>query len=75
MAWTIYGVVVSQFGDLNSQVEVPGLGFMTVKEYLKQNLGFDQNFLHIVGIMPLVFILLFVFIFAFALKFLNFQSR
>ncbi|KAL8519047.1 hypothetical protein ACS0TY_010117 [Phlomoides rotata] len=35
MAWTVYGVVASQLGDLNAQVAVPRLGFMTAKEYLK----------------------------------------
>ncbi|KAL8505052.1 hypothetical protein ACS0TY_016310 [Phlomoides rotata] len=75
VAWTIYGVVVTQYGDLNSQVVVPGLGVMTAKEYLLQNLGFDHHFLHIVAIMPLVFIILFFFIFALAVKMLNFQKR
>lgn len=75
MAWTIYGVVASQLGDLTSQVEVPGVGFMTVKAYLKENLGFDHDFLPIVGVMHLVFVVLFALIFAFGIKCLNFQRR
>ncbi|KAK6126339.1 hypothetical protein DH2020_039911 [Rehmannia glutinosa] len=75
VAWTIYGLVTSQIGDLTSQFEVPGVGLMTVKAYLKSSLGYDHDFLPIVALMHLVFILLFVFIFAFGIKCLNFQRR
>ncbi|KAH6797602.1 pleiotropic drug resistance 6 [Perilla frutescens var. hirtella] len=75
VAWTIYGVVASQFGEMNAQVEVPGVGFRTVKAYLKQNLGFDHHFLPVVALMHLVFVLLFAFTFAFGIKCLNFQRR
>ncbi|KAK6126410.1 hypothetical protein DH2020_039860 [Rehmannia glutinosa] len=75
VAWTIYGLVTSQIGDLTSQFEVPGVGLMTVKAYLKSSLGYDHDFLPIVALMHLVFILLFVLIFAFGIKCLNFQRR
>ncbi|KAL8501984.1 hypothetical protein ACS0TY_021207 [Phlomoides rotata] len=75
MAWTVYGVVASQLGDLNAQVAVLRLGFMTAKEYLKQNFGFDHHFLHVVAIMLLVFIIMFVFVFAYDVKSLNYQRR
>ncbi|KAL3646852.1 ABC transporter G member 39 [Castilleja foliolosa] len=75
VAWTIYGLITSQFGDLTSQVEIPGVGVMTVKAYLKESLGFDHDFLPIVGVMHLVFILLFLLVFVFGIKCLNFQRR
>ncbi|KAK6929096.1 hypothetical protein RJ641_005301 [Dillenia turbinata] len=45
VAWTIYGLVTSQIGDIDDPVEVPGRGSTPVKQYLKDNLGFDYNFL------------------------------
>nr|QVT92349.1 ABC transporter [Salvia miltiorrhiza] len=75
VAWTIYGVVASQFGDLDSEIEVPGLTSLTVKTFIKQSLGFDHDFLPVVVFMHLVFILLFVFIFGFGIKYLNYQKR
>lgn len=75
IAWTIYGVVTSQVGDLTSPIEVPGAGVMTVKAYLKQSLGYDHEFLPVVGVMHLVFVLLFVLVFAFGIKCLNYQRR
>lgn len=75
IAWTIYGVVTSQVGDLTSTIEVPGAGVMTVKAYLKQSLGYDHDFLPVVGVMHLIFVLLFVLVFAFGIKCLNYQRR
>ncbi|GFP88114.1 ABC transporter g family member 34 [Phtheirospermum japonicum] len=75
VAWTIYGLITSQLGDLTSQVEIPGVGAMTVKAYLKASLGYDHDFLPIVGVMHLVFILLFLIVFAFGIRCMNFQRR
>ncbi|KAL2509221.1 ABC transporter G family member 39 [Forsythia ovata] len=75
VAWTIYGLVTSQVGDKSSLLEVPGAGNMTVKAYLKESLGFKHEFLPVVGVMHLVWVLIFFFGFAFGIKFLNFQRR
>ncbi|KAH6796479.1 pleiotropic drug resistance 6 [Perilla frutescens var. hirtella] len=75
VAWTIYGIVASQFGNLDSEIEVPGMSSVSVKTFLKQNLGFDHHFLPVVVVMHLFFILLFVIIFAFGIKYLNYQKR
>lgn len=76
VAWTIYGLVTSQVGDKESNVEIPGLGRdMTVKEFLKQNLGYEHSFLPAVAAAHIGWVLLFFFVFAYAIKFLNFQRR
>lgn len=75
VAWTIYGVVASQFSESNYELEVAGVGLRTVKSYLKQSLGFEHHFLPVVAVMHLVFVLLFAFTFALGIKFINFQRR
>ncbi|KAL2487195.1 ABC transporter G family member 39 [Abeliophyllum distichum] len=75
VAWTIYGLVTSQVGDKSSLLEVPGAGNMTVKAYLKESLGFKHEFLPVVAVMHLVWVLIFFSGFAFGIKFLNFQRR
>nr|QVT92286.1 ABC transporter [Salvia miltiorrhiza] len=75
VAWTIYGLVASQFGEMESGIEVPGVGFRTVKAYLKQNLGFEHDFLPVVAVMHLVIVLTFALTFAFGIKCINFQRR
>ncbi|XP_061340292.1 ABC transporter G family member 39-like isoform X2 [Gastrolobium bilobum] len=74
-AWTMYGLITSQLGDINAQVEIPGVGNMGLKELLKESLGFDYDFLPVVAAVHFGWVLLFLFLFAFGIKFLNFQKR
>jgi len=54
---------------------IPGAGSMELKEFLKQNWGYDYDFLPQVAVAHLGWVLLFAFVFAFGIKFLNFQRR
>nr|KYP71090.1 Pleiotropic drug resistance protein 2 [Cajanus cajan] len=75
VAWTLYGLIASQLGDKNAELEIPGAGSMGMKEFLKQNLGFDHDFLPAVAVAHAGWVLLFTFVFAYGIKFLNFQKR
>ncbi|KAL3676895.1 hypothetical protein R1sor_026843 [Riccia sorocarpa] len=77
VAWTTYGLIVTQFGDLShetlrlsgSTVEVP------IDQFVEDVFGFKYSFLPVVAIMMLVFTFLFATVFMFSIKYLNFQSR
>ncbi|KAJ0028865.1 hypothetical protein Pint_35967 [Pistacia integerrima] len=75
VAWTIYGLVTSQLGDNDETVVVPGRNSTTVKQYIKDNLGYDYDFLPVVAIVHMAWVLVFFFVFAYGIKFLNFQRR
>ncbi|XP_020553681.1 pleiotropic drug resistance protein 2-like [Sesamum indicum] len=75
VAWTIYGLTTSQLGDITSEIEVPGVGAIRVEAYLKQILCLDHDFLPVLAVMHLVFVLLCALLFALAIKHLNFQTR
>ncbi|KAF7847077.1 hypothetical protein BT93_L3387 [Corymbia citriodora subsp. variegata] len=75
VAWTLYGLVTSQVGDKNGNLEIPGAGNMPLKQFLKVELGFDYNFLPAVAVAHIGWVLLFFFVFAYGIKFLNFQRR
>ncbi|KAL0338599.1 UNVERIFIED_CONTAM: ABC transporter G family member 39 [Sesamum angustifolium] len=68
VAWTIYGLVTSQLGDITSEIEVPGVGAITVEAYLKEILHLDHDFLPILAVMHLLFVLLCALVFALAIK-------
>ena len=74
-AWTIYGLVTSQVGDKNSLVEMPGEGVISLKLYLDKRMGFEYDFLRVVAVAHIVFVILFLFVFAYGIKFFNFQKR
>ncbi|KAJ1418856.1 P-loop containing nucleoside triphosphate hydrolase [Sesbania bispinosa] len=74
-AWTIYGLITSQLGDKAAQLEIPGVGTMELKKFLKESFGYDYHFLPVVAMAHVGWVLLFLFVFAYAMKFLNFQKR
>ncbi|KAI3470595.1 hypothetical protein Pfo_027258 [Paulownia fortunei] len=75
VAWTIYGLVTSQVGDKNDNVHVPEHGDIPVKDYLKQYLGYESDFLGYVALAHVGWALLFFFVFVYGIKVLNFQRR
>ncbi|PON46401.1 ABC transporter-like [Parasponia andersonii] len=75
VAWTIYGLITSQVGDITDQVAIPGGGSISVKSYLKGFLGFDYDFLGAVAVAHIGFVFIFFVVFAYGIKYLNFQRR
>ncbi|CAN4126457.1 unnamed protein product [Withania somnifera] len=74
-AWTIYGLVTSQVGNMNNPIEIPGGVEVSLKLYLKDNFGFENDFLGVVAAVHVVWAVFFCFVFAYAIKFLNYQRR
>ncbi|XP_074562051.1 ABC transporter G family member 36-like isoform X3 [Curcuma longa] len=72
VAWTLYGLVASQFGDIDDQFENEDT---TVSEFIKSYFGFRHNFLGVVAAVVIIFPVLFAFLFAFSIKTINFQRR
>jgi len=75
VAWTIYGLFTSQVGDKTVPLELTDGTIMPVKQFLKDNLGFEYDFLKYVVIAHVGWVLIFFFVFAYGIKFLNFQRR
>ncbi|WOL15670.1 hypothetical protein Cni_G24451 [Canna indica] len=75
VAWTIYGAVVSQLGKKENMVEIPGRSSVTVKEFLRETLGFEHSFLGYVALAHIGFVLVFFFVYGYSIKYLNFQNR
>ncbi|XP_010415237.1 PREDICTED: ABC transporter G family member 39-like isoform X1 [Camelina sativa] len=75
VAWTLYGLITSQVGDKDSVVHITGIGDIDLKILLKEGFGFEHDFLRVVAVVHIAWILLFFFVFAYGIKFLNFQRR
>ncbi|KAI4355696.1 hypothetical protein L6164_004444 [Bauhinia variegata] len=72
VAWTLYGLVASQYGDITStKIETN----QTVKEFLRSYFGFREDFLGVVAAVVVGFAVLFACIFAVSIKVFNFQRR
>ncbi|CBI36221.3 unnamed protein product, partial [Vitis vinifera] len=72
VAWTLYGLVTSQFGDIQDTLLDKN---QTVKQFLDDYFGFKHDFLGVVAAVVVGFVVLFLFIFAYAIKAFNFQRR
>lgn len=71
IAWTLYGLVTSQFGDVEEKLkEGP-----TVAEFVRSYFGFNRSFLWVVALVIVAFPVFFAFLFGFSIKMLNFQRR
>ncbi|KAI3707559.1 hypothetical protein L6452_26185 [Arctium lappa] len=75
LSWTVYGLITGQIGQDNNPFEVPGAGDMTVKGFIRERFGYDYDFLPVVAMAHVGWILLFFFGFVYAIKYLNFQHR
>ncbi|KAM0034718.1 putative ABC-type xenobiotic transporter [Helianthus debilis subsp. tardiflorus] len=71
LAWTIYGMVASQFGDFDDMLTSEE----TVKGYLDRYYGYKHSFLGPVAGVHVGLILFFGFIFAYCIRAFNFQKR
>ncbi|KFK33824.1 hypothetical protein AALP_AA5G065100 [Arabis alpina] len=69
--WGLYGVTISQYGDVETKLETGE----TVVEFMKIYYGYESDFLWLVFVVLIAFSLLFVFIYVFSVKTLNFQKR
>lgn len=71
-AWTLYGMVGSQYGDITSLMTDNN---QSVKDFVDSYFGFQHDFLGVVAVVIAAFTVLFAFIFAFSIKAFNFQKR
>eukprot|EP01018_Ginkgo_biloba_P026515 Gb_28917 [translate_table: standard] len=75
VAWTLYGLIASQYGDIKTEMELAGGGKQAVDEFMRSYFGFKHDFLGPVAIAVVGFGVLFAFIFSFAIRTFNFQTR
>ncbi|KAK9938203.1 hypothetical protein M0R45_014956 [Rubus argutus] len=76
VAWTVYGLIVSQYGDIEETIKAPGMASdPTVKWYIEDHFGFDPNFMGPVAGVLIGFTLFFAFLYGYCIKTLNFQIR
>ncbi|KAL9463298.1 hypothetical protein AB3S75_001161 [Citrus x aurantiifolia] len=71
IAWTLYGLIASQYGDVEDKIETGE----TVKHFLREYYGFKHSFLGAVAGVLIAFAALFGILFPLGIKQFNFQRR
>ncbi|CAD6230064.1 unnamed protein product [Miscanthus lutarioriparius] len=75
VAWTVYGLIVSQYGDVEDFIKVPGKSDQQVKTFIKDYFGYDPDFMGVVAAVLAGFTALFAFMYVYCIKRFNFQQR
>ncbi|XP_057978064.1 ABC transporter G family member 29-like [Malania oleifera] len=76
VAWTVYGLIVSQYGDIEETIKVPGIvPDPTIKWYVEHHFGYSSDFMAPVAVVLVAFTAFFAFMYAYCIKALNFQTR
>ncbi|KAL2493147.1 ABC transporter G family member 36 [Abeliophyllum distichum] len=76
VAWTVYGLIIGQYGDVEETITVPGTSFdPMIKSYIQDHFGYDPNFKGPVAAVLIGFTVFFAFLYAYCIKKLNFQTR
>ncbi|KAK4489208.1 hypothetical protein RD792_005003 [Penstemon davidsonii] len=76
VAWTIYGLIIGQYGDVENTIRVAGTSVEPmIKTYIQDHFGYDPNFKGEVAAVLISFAVFFAFVYAFCIKKLNFQMR
>ncbi|KAK4559271.1 hypothetical protein RGQ29_008489 [Quercus rubra] len=71
VAWTLYGLFASQYGDVKDLLE----SGETVEDFVRDYFGFRNDFLGVVAAVIVGIPMLFGFIFALSIKAFNFQKK
>ncbi|KAG8486122.1 hypothetical protein CXB51_019472 [Gossypium anomalum] len=71
LAWSLYGLTVSQFGEVEDVLDT---GERT-KDFLKSYFGFRHEFVGVVAVVMVGWAVVFAFLFAVFIKILDFQHR
>ncbi|XP_065866326.1 ABC transporter G family member 29-like [Euphorbia lathyris] len=75
-AWTVYGLIVTQYGDIEDTIKVPGVEpDPTIKWYVENHFGYDLDFMWPTAAILVAFSAFFALLYAFCIQKLNFQNR
>ncbi|KAF7135728.1 hypothetical protein RHSIM_Rhsim08G0227200 [Rhododendron simsii] len=67
VAWTVYGLIVTQYGDVEDTIEVPGMTYdPTIKWYVQNHYGYESDFIGPVAGVLVAFAAFFAFMYAYS---------
>ncbi|KAK3426679.1 hypothetical protein EUGRSUZ_F03073 [Eucalyptus grandis] len=76
LAWTVYALIVTQYGDMDDPIKVPGTSrHPSIKRYLEDHFGYNLHFMGPTSAILVAFAVFFALLFAICITRLNFQRR
>ncbi|GLJ44148.1 hypothetical protein SUGI_0920890 [Cryptomeria japonica] len=75
VAWTLYGLLSSQYGDVETSLRLADGSHQPVKHFVRDYFGYHYHLVGVVAIVLVGFCLTFGLVFAFGIRHFNFQKR
>ncbi|XP_020584448.1 ABC transporter G family member 42-like [Phalaenopsis equestris] len=75
VAWTLYGLIVTQYSDLHDLVKVPGEADQSIRDIVMNHYGYRDDYVSLMIVVLIGFTALFAFTYTYGLRTLNFQQR
>ncbi|GLJ08413.1 hypothetical protein SUGI_0088240 [Cryptomeria japonica] len=74
VAWTIYGLIITQYGDITNPIMVNGQQSIPLNKYVEEYFGYHRDFIGSVAVVLIGFGVFFAIMFSICIKVLNFQK-
>ena len=75
MTWSVYGLVVSNVGDYDNEVQLSAGGTKNMQAFLKDTFDYEHDMVGYIVLILIGFVAVFWGLGAFAFQRLNFQQR
>ncbi|PKA64631.1 Pleiotropic drug resistance protein 12 [Apostasia shenzhenica] len=75
VSWTLYGLIVTQYGDMNDIIKVPGQEDQRIRDYVMNHYGFRNDYQGIMIAVLMSYAILFSFMYTYCIRYKNFQKR
>ncbi|PKU71423.1 ABC transporter G family member 38-like [Dendrobium catenatum] len=75
VAWTLYGLIVTQYSDMYELVKVPGQADQAIRDIVMNHYGYRDDYIGIMIAVLIGFTVLFAFTYTYSIRTLNFQQR
>ncbi|GLJ08411.1 hypothetical protein SUGI_0088210 [Cryptomeria japonica] len=75
VAWTVYGLIITQYGDITNPIMVNGKETMPLNKFVEEYFGYSNEYLWPAAVVLIGFGVFFAIMFGMGIKVLNFQKR
>ncbi|KAL0918032.1 hypothetical protein M5K25_013153 [Dendrobium thyrsiflorum] len=75
VAWSLYGLIVTQYSDMYELVKVPGQADQSIRDIVMNHYGYRDDYVGIMIAVLIGFTVLFAFTYTYSIRTLNFQQR
>ncbi|XP_028550392.1 ABC transporter G family member 42 isoform X1 [Dendrobium catenatum] len=75
VSWTLYGLIVTQYGDIHDKIKVPGQEDQQIRDYVMNHFGYRDGYQSLMIVVLMGFAIFFAFMYTYCIRSCHFQQR